>query len=310
VLARVPGRRLAALVCAVGVVGVLAACSADDPDPSPGSDAVVVASFDFSESRLLGEIYAQALEQAGVPVRRELGLGSRELVLPALRQGLVDVVPEYLGTALAAVSPPGEPPAAEVDSAHRRLQKALAAEGLRALRPAEAENTNGLAVTRTTAARLGLTTTSDLAPHAAELVVAGPSECPGRPFCLQGLESVYGLTFAEFSPYDAQTQRITALEEGVVDVAVVFTTDGLLAARDLVLLADDRNLQPAENVVPVVSEQAVARHGERVAEALDAVSARLDSAALTFLNWRVEVAGADVEGEARGWLQRQRLVPR
>jgi osmoprotectant transport system substrate-binding protein len=300
--------RVSRLLVAV-LIGGLAACSADDPDPAPASD-VVVASFDFSESRLLGEIYAQALEQAGVPVRRELGLGPRELVLPALRQGLVDVVPEYLGTVLATVSPSGEPPAAAVDSAHRRLQEVLAATGLRALQPAEAENTNGLAVTRETAARLGLTATSDLFPHAAALVVAGPSECPERPYCLPGLESVYGLTFTGFVPYDAQTQRITALEEGVVDVAVVFTTDGLLAARDLVLLVDDRELQPVENVVPIVTEQAVMRHGERVVEALDAVSSRLDSAALTFLNWRVEVAGGDVEGEARGWLQRQGLVPR
>jgi osmoprotectant transport system substrate-binding protein len=308
VLARA-SRLLLALLSAV-LIGGLAACSADDPDPAPDRDAVVVASFDFSESRLLGEIYAQALEEAGVPVRRELGLGSRELVLPALRQGLVDVVPEYLGTVLATVSPPDEPPAAAVDPAHRRLQEALAAEGLRALRPAEAENTNGLAVTRETAARLGLITTSDLVPHAAALVVAGPSECPERPYCLPGFESVYGLVFADFVPYDAQTQRITALDEEVVDIAVVFTTDGLLAARDLVLLADDRELQPVENVVPVVTEQAVARHGERVVEALDAVSSRLDSAALTFLNWRVEVAGGDVEDEARGWLQRQGLVPR
>lgn len=303
--ARLPRRLLGCLLAGV----LLAACAEREEVPAQTGDAVVVASFAFSESRLLGEVYAQALEQAGVPVLRELELGPRELVLPALRQGLVDVVPEYLGTVLAAVDPEGLP-ATDVAGAHGRLREALAAEGLRALRPAAAQNTNGLAVTRPTAGRLGLSTISDLAPHAAGLVVAGPSECPERPYCLQGLESVYGLSFAGFVPYDAETQRVTALEQDVVDVAVVFTTDGLLAAHDLVLLADDRHLQPVENVVPVVTEDAVARHGEQVVEALEAVSEQLDSAALGFLNWRVEVAGNDVDGEARGWLQRHGLVPR
>jgi osmoprotectant transport system substrate-binding protein len=110
--------------------------------------------------------------------------------------------------------------------------------------------------------------------------------------------------------YDRETQRVTALEEGLVDVAVVFTTDGLLAARDLVLLADDRGLQPAENVVPVVSDRAVDRYGPQVVDTLDAVSAQLDRASLTFLNWRVEVAGGSARSEARGWLLRHGLLPR
>jgi osmoprotectant transport system substrate-binding protein len=307
---RRPRRRLPVL--ALALAGALVGCSSDRPDPERRDDAVVVTSFDFSESELLGEVYAQALEGAGVPVRRELRLGPRELVLPALRQGLVDVVPEYLGTALAAVTADGErvEPAAEPGTTHRRLDEALRREGLRALRPAAAQNQNGLAVTRQTADRLGLDTTSDLVAHAGQLALAGPSECPRRPYCLQGLSAVYGLSFRDFVPYDAETQRVTALEEGVVDVAVLFSTDGLLAAADLVLLADDRGLQPAENVVPVVSDRAVERFGEPVVERLDAVSDELDSAGLRFLNWRVEVAGQDVAAEARAWLLRHDLLPR
>lgn len=291
------------------VVAVLvAACGGPTATPpGPVGDAVVVTSFDFSESTLLAEVYAQALEGAGIPVRRELGLGPRELVLPALRQGLVDVVPEYLGTALATVTGAPVDPALGTRQAHGLLAQALESEGLRALAPSPAQNQNGLAVTRSTAQELGLSTTSDLAPTAPRLSVTGPAECPQRPYCLPGLRAAYGLAFGRFVPYDSGSQRFTALQQGVVDVAVVFTTDGLLATEELVLLADDRGLQPVENVLPVVSERAVDRYGPQLVATLDAVSARLDSRALTFLNWRVQVAGRDVVDEARGWLLRHDL---
>jgi len=297
--------RVAALLL---LLVALPSCSGSSPaQRRPASDAVVVASFDFPESVLVGEIYAQALEHAGVRVRRELGLGPRELVLPALRAGLVDVVPEYLGTVLATVDPTA-PPARDISLARAQLQAALRGSRLQALEPAAAQNANGLAVTRATAQRLGLRTTSDLRGSAAELSIAGPAECPRRPYCLPGLAQTYGISFRSFVAYPSESQRITALEQGLVDVAVVFTTDGVLAERSLVLLPDDRRLQPSEQLVPVVSDRALEVGGARVLTALDAVSARLDSPGLTFLNWRVSVAGRDLRTEARGWLQRHALV--
>ena len=289
-------------------VGLLAGCAgAGTTSPAVATDAVVVSSFDFGESAVVAEIYAQALENARVPVRRELRLGPRELVLPALRQGLVDVVPEYVGTALATVAP-SAPAAADTAAAVAELAIALRPDGLRPLQPAPAQNQNGLAVTRATAQRLGLRTTSDLRGRAGRLTLTGPSECSHREYCAAGLRAVYGLTFSDVVPYDLETQRVTALEQGLADVAVVFTTDGLLRARDLVLLADDRHLQPVENVVPVVSERSMTRYGPRVAETLDRVSARLDSAGLALLNWRVDVAHADARDEARSWLQQHALL--
>lgn len=299
-------------VLALVLAALLAAgCSAATDPPQEPSGAVVVASFDFAESRLLGELYAQALEAAGVEVVRELGLGPRELVLPALRQGLVDVVPEYLSSSLAAVTGSELPPAgsqSSVEALRRRLHAALEPEGLRALAPSPAQNQNGLAVTRSTADRLRLATTSDLVGAAGTLTLTGPPECPSRPYCLQGLQHLYGLEFARFAPYDSESQRVTALVEGLADVAVVFTTDARVAGADLVLLADDRGLQPPENVVPVVSARAAQRHGADLVETLERVSAQLDSAALVFLNWRVEVAGRNVPDEARGWLLRHGLA--
>ena len=124
------------------------------------------------------------------------------------------------------------------------------------------------------------------------------------------MRAEYGFDFAGFLPLDTEPQRVIALREGVVDVAVLNTTDGNLASGDLVLLSDDRHLQPAENVVPVITSRALARYGKRLADAVNAVSARLTSQALLFMDWRVEVAGADVMAEARAWLERHGVLPR
>jgi osmoprotectant transport system substrate-binding protein len=272
--------------------------------------AVVVASFNFPESTLLAEIYAFALEHAGVRVRRELDLGPRELVEPALYQGYVDVVPEYVGSALAAVDPTAAAESPDVETAHAVLATALSSRHLRVLAPAPAQNQNAVVVTRRTAQRFGLVTVSDLARVAQSLRIGGPPECPTRPYCLLGLRQRYGLQFKAFVPLGGAARTQRALDDGVVDVGILFTTDGHLATQDLVLLDDDRHLQPPENVVPVVREEVVARYGTRVVEALDAVSGHLTTTALRLLNWRVSVAGNDPRVEARAWLVRRGLVSR
>ena len=272
-------------------------------------DAVVVASFDFSESELLAEIYAVALEEAGVPVRREPALGPRELVAPALAQGHVDLVPEYLGSA-AATFADGAPLPAGAEGLHALLADRLGRRGVRVLAAAPAENQNAVVVRRSLADRLRLASVSDLVPHARSLTLSGPSECPVRPHCLVGLQEVYGLTFRRFLPLDGASRVVRALDDGVADVGVLFTTDGQLADRRLVALEDDRHLQPPEHVVPVAREETLRRHGERVVAIIDGVSARLTTTALRLLNWRVDVAGRDLAQEARGWLVRRGLIDR
>jgi osmoprotectant transport system substrate-binding protein len=271
---------------------------------------VVVASFNFPESELLAAIYGLALRHAGIPVRLQLGLGPRELAEPALEQGLVGFVPEYLGTALASIEP--HPSVAMTNPAAVRaaLARAFAAWNVAVLTPARAQDQNGVAVTRATATRLHLRTLSDLRRAAGGLALGGPPECPSRPYCLPGLRSAYGLRFARFLPFGTEQQRVTALRDGVVNAAVLFTTDGNLADGSLVLLADNRHLQPAENVVPVVTARVLARYGSRLTTAADTVSAQLTSAELRFLNWRTEVAGHGVLAEARAWLQRHGILPR
>lgn len=284
------------------------ACGGSDQpvDRSPESD-IVIASFDFPESRLVAEIYAQALEGEGFAVERQLGLGPRELVVPALRQGFVDLVPEYAGSALAAITPGASTDPSDVHDVVDQLAAAVRPWGLEVLSPSPASNRNELAVTAETAASLGLSTISDLGPLAASMSIGGPPECPARHQCLIGLGEVYGLEFGSFVPLaDAGLVR-RALLDGVIDVGVVFSTDAALAGRTLVVLADDEGLQPADHVVPVVRRDAL---DDRVVAVLEEISAQLSTTNLRFLNWRVANAGTGMAAEARGWLVRHDLVTR
>src|SRR5205085_4279538 len=188
------------------------------------------------------------------------------------------------------------------------LTRALAPWNAHALEVSRAANVNGVAVTRDTARRFGLKKISDLAAISSSLTIGGPPECPPRPYCLVGLHDVYGLNFKGFVPLATETRVARALQDHVVDVGVMFTTDGVLAQQDYVLLDDDRRLQPADSVVPVVRDEIVSRYGARVPEALDAVSTRLTTPMLRFLNWRVTIEGNSAAAEARGWLVRQGLV--
>ena len=298
---------------AVVLITALAGCGhASRPAPSStgAPDAVVVASFNFPESELLAEIYAQALEHAGVPVRREFDLGPRELVQPALRQGLVDVVPEYLGSALASIAPDTTLDWTDPRAVLAALRRDVAPWHLVVLQPAAASDQNGFAVTKSTAARLHLRTLSDLAAVAPRLTLGGPTECPQRPV-LPGRTAagIWRAGQGNSSHFDDETQRATALDEGVIDVAVTFTTDGQLATGRLVLLRDDRRLQPTEQVAPVVSSRALSRYGARLRECAGrGVGARSTRAASRFLNWRVGVAGKSIRAEAQGWLDRHAVL--
>jgi osmoprotectant transport system substrate-binding protein len=310
------GRTLLTVAAAAVMLAVPASCdpggttTATPPGRTPGT-AVVVASFNFPESELVAAIYALVLMNAGIPARLRPGLGPRELVQPTLAEGVVDVVPEYLGSALASLEPAVGVAMSDPAVVRRELMRSLTRRQaqVQVLQPASAQDQNGLTVTRATAARLRLRRVSDLAPLAPGMVLGGMPECPQRPYCLPGLRRLYGLEFARFVPLVSGQERIDALEQGMVDVVVTGTTDGRLESGDLVLLADDRRLQPTENIVPVVRTAAVTRYGARLTDALDAVSARLTTDDLVFLNWRVTVAGKNVLAEARAWLERQGILP-
>lgn len=295
-----PVRRLAISLLAFGLVA--GACGGDG-GTAGRRDGVVVAAFGFSESHILAELYAQAMEARGIPVQRALDLASREVVEPALEQGVVDFVPEYSGTALEFLNRAAGQATSDPDTTYRLLREAFAARGITTLAPAPAQNQNAVAVTRATAERLGLRTVSDLRAVAPALVFGAPPECPERQFCLAGLTAVYGLRFKEFRPLDAGGPlTVGALEGNEIDVGLLFTTSPAVATSDLVLLVDDQGLQPAENVVPVVRAPVLDRHGDVLRRAADKVSRVLTTDALIGLNRRVDVEGATAAEAAREWL--------
>jgi osmoprotectant transport system substrate-binding protein len=265
-------------------------------------DAITVASFNFPESVLVGEIYAQALEGEGFAVKRQLGLGARELVEPSLERGLVEFVPEYSGSALEFLTRGEGLATSDEAMTHDRLEQVFAERGVAVLAPAPAQDQNGFAVTSETADRYGLRSISQLVPEAPELTFGGPPECPERPLCLGGLEDVYGLEFGTFESLDAGGPvSVTALRSGTVDVALLFTTDAAIDRYDFVLLYDDLGLQPAENVTPVVREEVVQEHGDAFVRLVDSVSALLTTGDLRELNARV-AEGRTPREVAAAWL--------
>jgi osmoprotectant transport system substrate-binding protein len=270
-------------------------------------DAVTVASFNFPESVLLAEIYAQAMESAGYRVERELGLGTREFVIPALAGGLVEFVPEYTGSGLDFLA--GSVIASAYrDVTYQALVTHLEPLGLVALDASRAEDQNGFAVTAGTAERFGLETLSDLAMVSSQLTFGGPPECADRPRCLPGLEENYGIMFDEVVELDSGGPlTVSALLQGTVDVALLFTTDGAIEEHDLVLLKDDRALQPVEHVTPVMRAETVSRMGPKLEQVVDSVSAVLTTAELRSMNAEVSLSH-DPAAVASAWLAANGIV--
>jgi osmoprotectant transport system substrate-binding protein len=271
--------------------------------------AITIASFDFPESQLLSEIYAQALESKGFRMKRAFGIGPRELVEPALEKGLVEFVPEYLGTALQFVTRGRGQSSSFIQTEHQSLVEALRGRGISVLESSPAQDANAVAVSAGTAAKFGLKSISDLAPVAGRLVMGGPPECPSRPLCLPGLEKTYGLRFHRFVGLDAGgPYTVAELSAGLVDVAVLFSTDWQISARGFVILDDDRRLQPAENVTPVVRTEILTTYGHRFVQAVDAVSAKLTTIGLRELNSLVGRRSGTVAQVAAAWLRSNGLT--
>lgn len=296
-----PSRVVGAAFIAVALIS-----SACGEGAGPGGDTkagptITVGSTNFGEQLILGEIYAQVLESNGYSVNRQFNLGSREVVYPALAGGQIDLLAEYTGSLLTFK---GGTPSTDSDTTAADLAAAIASDGLTPLAYSPAQDKNGFVVTADTARNLGLVAVSELAAHNGELVLGGPPECPERPLCLIGLRDLYGIEFRGFIPLDVGgSLTVAALEGGEIDVALLFTSDGVIAAKGFVLLDDDRNLQPAENIVPVIRDEILSAYGSRLADLLDAVSAKITTSDLSELNKRYTVDAVDADVLAREWLQ-------
>jgi osmoprotectant transport system substrate-binding protein len=270
---------------------------------------IVIASFNFAESQTLAEVYSQALEENGFPTEVMHAVGSKEIVEPALQQGIVDFVLDYQGTALEFVTLNAEYAPLTDEQTYRQLRDIMEPRGVSVLDYAPGENKNEVVVTRATAERYDLKKISDLQSLAPDMILGGPPECPTRTLCLLGLEDEYGLAFAEFRSLDTGGPvTVDALKSGEIDVGILFTTNPAIPANDLVTLQDDEGLQPHENIVPVVRTVVVDVYGEDLVSVVDSVTEKLTTDALRNLNERVELFGATPEAAARAWLRLQRLI--
>lgn len=300
-------RRMTALL--VGFVVLLSACAADDPlgeapadDGDPG--AITVGSADFPEALLLGNIAAGALEAQGFEVEKQLNIGTREIYFPAMQNGDIDVLMEYAGALLSFLT--GGTDSTDTAEIMEELRAELDGEEIVVLDPSSAENRNALAVTQETADEYDLQTVSDLAPVGDELVLGGPPEYRERRVGLPGLEEVYGIEFASFRELDAGGPlTVSALEQGDIDVGVVFTTQGVIDEMGWVVLEEDRPLIPAENIVPVVRAE-VATDGVRAV--LSDVASALTTDDLVQMNRRMEVEEEDPQAVADDWLAEHGFV--
>lgn|GEM_PF-318536 len=273
-------------------------------EAGPGGP-IVIGSANFPEQLVLANLYGLVLEDAGFEVdTSNLNLGSREITFPALEAGELELVPEYSGAVLAYLTK-GESTLKAPEEVMAALREELP-EGIVALEPSTAEDKDGLTVLPATAEQYGLESIADLADVAGELSVGGPPEMETREGGLPALEEVYGVVFGEFRALDAGGPLTTeALLSGQIDVARMFTTQGVIEEEGLVLLDDPENLAPAQQIVPLIREEVLT---DGVREALDELSATLTTEDLTALNKLVEVDRRDPDAVALEYLQDKGLV--
>jgi osmoprotectant transport system substrate-binding protein len=281
------------------------ACGDDDDEETTGTTTgaqpargtLTIAGFNFTESAILSHIYGGALRNDGYTVNVRANLGSREVVAPALERGEVDLYIGYAATELEFFNSGANEATADARATTDRLRSRLQPKGLTALEPSSAVDQNAFAVTQATADRFRLRRLSDVVPVASQLTLGGPPECPVRPFCAKGLEDRYGIRFKAFRPLDAGGPLTkNALRNGDIDVALLFSSD----AKGFLLLEDDKGLQNADNVVPVIRTDRVDENARSV---LNRVSSALTTDELSTLNERANVNKEDAEVLARDWLR-------
>jgi osmoprotectant transport system substrate-binding protein len=280
---------------------------------SPGDNQhLTIGSAGFTESDLLAQMYALLLNQAGYKTAL-LTVANRELYEPALESGQIDVVPEYAATfadwlntkAHGADAPPAGSP--DLATTMRALRGLAAPRGLTVLDPGRAVDQNAFAVSRSYARRHGLKTLSDLGASGLKVRLAAGDECVRRPYCAPGLRKTYGIDVTGIDPKGVgTTQAKKAVQDGRDQMVLTTTTDATLDSFGLVLLADDRHLQNADYVVPVVNRARAG--GTRVTAVLGRLNDVLTTADLASLNRQVDSRRRLPSDVARTYLKDKGLL--
>jgi osmoprotectant transport system substrate-binding protein len=320
-------RLLLVLVLALSALFV-AACGDDEPEsssttPSTGSEEsagkikrndanakvqLTIGSKNFTEQKVLGEIYAQGLEAAGYTVSKDLNLGDQDTALAAVKKGEISAYPEYTGTALLAFfGKQADELPKEADAAYEEAKAGFEADGLVALPPTPFTSSNEVAVTSETAEKLGLKTISDLEGKSQDLTLYGSPECRQRLDCLLGLQQVYGLKFAKFTPVDI-ARRHEVLTSGRADVSIVFTTDPQINREKEVLLEDDKGMFPPYNSTLVMKQETFDDAGPDLQATVELLQEQLTDENMQELNARVDLDKKDPAVVAEEYLTETGLI--
>jgi osmoprotectant transport system substrate-binding protein len=289
----------------------LAACGANNNPTAPaggggGSTAsaaggsITVGSADFSESQVLGEIYAGAIKAKGITVTTKPNIGSRDVYIKALQDGSIDIVPEYTGSLLTFLK--GTAPSQDPDAVYTALKSTLPPT-LVVLDKSTAQDKNSIVVTKDTQSKYSLKSIADLTAHQADITVAAPPEFQTRQQGLVGLKSEYGFTPANFLPLKGAAV-VNALTNGQAQAANIFSTDPSISANGFVTLEDPKLLFGSDNVVPLMRKDKV---NDTITAALNAVSAKIDTATLTDLVKQVDVDKKDASAVAKDFLSKNGL---
>ena len=270
-------------------------------------ETVTVASTNFPEQVILANLYGKALKGAGYQVVFKTNLGTRQLVQGELTKpgGSVDSYPAYAASELEQLNNKAGEASFDTQQTVTKLRSRFASMGVTVLDAAPAIDTNAFAVTKATADKYHLKTISDLKPIAKQLVIAVPPECGTNPFCGIGLQNVYGLplqAFKDTKAIEVGPVADAALERGDVQVAEILSTDGARDVKGFVVLDDDKHLQGADNVVPLIRTNKL---NNEIRDLWNSVSAKLTTTELIGLNKKLDIDRQDPDVIASDWLRKQ-----
>ena len=296
-------RSMITLAAAAAAALVLAACGSAQTveGDATASSTIVVGSQDYYSNEIIAEVYAQALEGAGYTVNRQMRIGQREVYMPEIEAGSIDVFPEYTGNLLQYLD--SEASARSSDEVYAALTAALP-QGLRALDQAPATDQDSYVVTADFAAEHSLASIGDLA-GAGPLILGGNSELETRPYGPMGLAQTYGVTVS-FTPIEDSGGPLTvkALRDGDIQLANIYSSDPVLAEGTLTVLEDPDGLFLASHVVPLASS----RVGEDAAAVINRVSAAMDAEDLVEMNRASTVEQKSASQIAHDWLISEGLL--
>ncbi|TME22145.1 MAG: ABC transporter substrate-binding protein [Chloroflexi bacterium] len=291
------------LVAALAALAtVAAACGGTTGGGTTNKGTVIVGGFKFPESSILAQIYGQALAHDGYTVQYKLNLGTREVVAPALKNGDIDLYPGYAATDLEYWNNKAGEATGDAAATTAKLNGHLQSQGLIALTPSQAVDQNAFAVTKETQQKFKLSKLSDLAPIGNQLVLGAGPECPTRPYCLPGLQTTYGIHFKDFKALDTDGPATrAAFKNGTIQVGLVFSSDGDLNDLGLVVLQDDKHLEAADNVVPILRQKVAT---DEVKNLLNKIDAALTTADLVDMNSQASTQHKDPDAIAKAYLEK------